>query len=132
VTDVSAVRVGDDPRFVAHVFRENGSPAGRVWVCVRGDIPPIPNGWVGCWSSKDERIPNALVDAFVRELAVKISQGSGIGPFGPFLGDHYFFGGWDTWGLGTPMPLGNLTPKAVIEASELECELEDFQFGSAS
>src|ERR1700753_4189030 len=111
---IYAVRVGDDPSFIAHVFRDTESNSDRVWVCVRGGDTPVPASWVGFWSSKDERISNASVDSFSRELASKVREGGGVGPFGYFLREHYFFEGWDSWGNGTPMPLSSLTLSGIV------------------
>ncbi len=125
---IYAVRVGDEPAFVAHVFRGDHEKPRRVWVCLRGSVPPIPDGWVGCWSSKDEDLPSGMVQDFVRRLSEKVREGGAVGPFGSFLRDHYFFDGWESWGAGVPAVLAHLQPTVAIESSQTQCGIDEFRF----
>lgn len=111
--------MGGEQRFVAVVFHGDAAAPDRLWVCVRGDQVPTGDAWSGCWSSA---VPGSasLLQRLLENLNNKVVQGGHSGPFGPYLDEHYFFDGWDSWGSGIPSPIADLVPADVI-ADALPC-----------
>jgi hypothetical protein len=102
--------------FIACVLVGDREKPQRVWVCVHNALLPRTRAWLGSWSS--EATPSsALVRGLVGRLAGEIAAKARVGPMGPFLGDTYFFEGWQTWGIGLPAPLVDLAPAEVMEQS---------------
>jgi hypothetical protein len=128
MTNSMAVRMGGEPDFVAHVFRGDNASADRVWVCLRGTGATSASSWLGCWSSKSGPPSSGDVKQFLDSLAQKVRTGGRIGPFGPYLDGHYFFEGWDSWGVGLPGPITSMTPTVVTASVEAVTDLADFCF----
>ncbi|MFW6691715.1 hypothetical protein [Streptomyces sp. MAR4 CNX-425] len=107
--------INDELRLVAYAFRGDRESAERVWVCLRdADIPP-GTGWLGSWSSRPETSNADETRRLIRELTTATSRTAGRGASGVWLGEHYFFAGWDTWGPGLPAPLLTSAPPAVVD-----------------
>jgi hypothetical protein len=126
MSHITAVRMGGEHDFVAHVLHGDDADADRLWVCVRSGSFPTKSGWLGCWSSKNAKPSGRQIEDFMKALAEKVRAGGRMGPMGPFLDGHYFFGGWETWGMGLPGPLTSMTPASAIAATDSTVDLEVF------
>ncbi|MFF0466161.1 hypothetical protein ACFYPX_01770 [Micromonospora zamorensis] len=105
--------MGGEQRFVAVVFRGDSAASERLWACVRGDNAPAHGGWSGCWSGA-KPVTRPGLQQFLEGLGERLTRGGRLGPFGPYLDEHYFFDGWDSWGSGIPSPLASLVPDEVV------------------
>ena len=108
--------MGRGQLFFAVAFRGDPTSPGRLWVCARGKGAPVGAGWSGCWS-RDSAVLGADLQQFLRTLEESVTRGGRSGPFGPYLEDHYFFEGWDSWGSGVPAPLADIRPDEAVESA---------------
>ena len=111
--------IDGEPRFVAVVVAGDAASATRLWVCVAPDEVAVAGGWVGCWSSGSGEVETAIsLERLLEDLRVQVARVGRMGPFGAYLGDHLFFDGWDSWGVGIPAPIVDLTPVDVLAHAE--------------
>ena len=124
------IRMGGEQRFVAVVFRGDVAVPNRLWVCVRGKESQPNAGWSGCWSCSTE--PTTVdIRQFLQQLNEKVTEGGRIGPFGPYLNDHYFFDGWDSWGSGIPSPLADIQPAEILAIAERALSMDEIAASAA-
>lgn len=118
------VLVGRDHRFFIVAFRGDASIADRLWVCVRGEEAPANGSWSGCWS-RGTRIVEPDFRRFLEQLEERVASGGRLGPFGPYLDDHYFFDGWEFWGNGVPAPLVDVRPGDAVDGAAPAASVDD-------
>lgn len=124
MTVIAAVRIDTRFDFVAHVIEGDIDDPRQPWVCVRTMSNTASSGWQGCWS-KISPCHLGDVEAFINALARKIDESAQLGPYGPHLGETYFFPGWRTWGSGIPAPLvGVADPTRAVR----EITIGEFRF----
>lgn len=107
------VLVGGKTRFIAVIFDEDSTTDQRLWVCLRGEGSPSQAAWAGCWS-KSGPVAGSELGRLLVMLDEKITTGGKVGPYGPYLDDHYFFDGWDYWGGGVPAPIAHESAEELL------------------
>ena len=122
--------MGGEQRFVAVVFRGDAAASDRLWVCVRGEESRSNASWSGCWSCST-KLSADDIRRFLQQLNEKVTEGGRIGPFGPYLEEHYFFDGWDSWGGGIPSPLSDVQPIEILENSERVVSMDEIASSAA-
>ncbi|WP_018220700.1 hypothetical protein [Salinispora pacifica] len=120
--------MGGEGRFVAVVLRGDAAAPERLWVCVRGGHAPAHSSWSGCWSGT-KAITGPDLQQFLERLDEKVTQGGRSGPFGPYLDEHYFFDGWDSWGSGIPSPLASSAPDEILANAGLALSIAELVSG---
>lgn len=99
------VYLDSSQELVADVFKGDNEREERIWVCVRINTTERATKWLGCWSRDSGKIDDREVVDFLRSLAHDASNCLKAGRTGPFLNDHLFYSGWQTWGPGRPNQL---------------------------
>jgi hypothetical protein len=122
--------MGGEQRFVTVVFRGDAAAPDRLWVCVRGEESRSNASWAGCWSCST-KLAAADIRQFLQLLNEKVTIGGQTGPFGPYLDDHYYFDGWDSWGSGIPSPLSDIQPAVIVADAERVSSLDDIAASAA-
>ncbi|WP_406043133.1 hypothetical protein OG799_03805 [Micromonospora sp. NBC_00898] len=124
---VKLIPIGGPQQLLAYLFKRDLPEDDRLWVCVRAAGASADTGWLGCWSSQNRWIDERDLQDFVEEFCERVRLGGRSGPYGIFLDEHYFFEGWDTWGVGTPLALeGRYKQREIIEAASTDHPLNLF------
>ncbi|MBS2546428.1 hypothetical protein KGQ19_06070 [Catenulispora sp. NL8] len=110
--------------YVACVLLGDGEKPGRAWICVHNTQLPATRAWLGCWSYEAGASTEVLRELLV-QLVSEISQHARVGPMGPFLGETYFFDGWQIWGIGTPTPLVGVSPAELLATPDDHVAIEE-------
>jgi hypothetical protein len=125
---VDEISMGGDLGFLAYVIHPGEDSARNLWVCLRSTLSGTRSGWLGCWSLVGSDVVADRVRQVVLDLAKVVQRDGRTGPMGPFLDGHHFFEGWETWGVGMPEPLKDLSLDDVTSTVTAQFDADSYSY----